>query len=82
MQQTFCLDDVEHCQQENYAGIVAKLVKEILDLREALEFYNLQVFNAEIDEPCGSRPLSQEGPDRSGFSRATDRMHSVRASKR
>jgi hypothetical protein len=61
MQQTFCLSDRVHSQPDAFAGIVAKLVKEIVDLREALEFYSLQVFKAEIAESCGS-PLASAEP--------------------
>jgi len=46
--------------QELFAGITGSLVNEILNLRELLEFYELQLSTPQIDDGFGSPAASEE----------------------
>jgi hypothetical protein len=50
-QPTLSSDNVSRSQPDMFAGVTSILVKEIVDLREMLAFYELQLFQAEINEP-------------------------------
>jgi hypothetical protein len=55
-QQNASSHEVLRSQPDMFAGITSILVKEVLDLREMLTFYELELCRAKLDEHRGAGP--------------------------
>ena len=70
-QQTASPHKVLRSQPDMLAGVTSILVKEILDLREMLTFYELELCKGELDERRGAATMCHGGRVNSGGTFAT-----------